>query len=168
MIAATIAATLDLAKLPNTSYIRPEIFTAASSLESSETHSPLVPSFDHSRRPVANPSQSATLLMQRECNSSFPSEAYGFSASYCLRKRRRFPKPRTYLLEWPLSARRRRYRIGCKRSRGGPLTQTQSQTESYKPQPTSKTCPSPAILYSFVTTLYFSYPTQLFRSEFAQ
>ena len=41
-------------------------------------------------------------------------------------------------LEWPLSARRRCYRIGCKRSRGGPLTQTQSQTESYKPQPTSK------------------------------
>src|SRR6266852_1713081 len=34
--------------------------------------------------------------------------------------RNRFSKPRTYLLEWPLSARRRRYRIGCRRSRGDP------------------------------------------------
>src|SRR5216683_6484646 len=72
------------------------------------------------------------------------------------------------LLEWPLSACRRRYRIGCRRSRGVPVTQTQSPTKSFKPQPTSKPCPSPAIPYSFVAPLYFSYPTQLFRSDFAQ
>src|SRR5712692_8801120 len=56
------------------------------------------------------------------------------------------------LLEWPLSACRRRYRIGCKRSCGDPLTQTQSQTKSFKPQPTSKPCPSLAIPYSFSTS----------------
>src|SRR5713101_5059731 len=85
----------------------------------------------------------------------------------CFQNPRRFSKPGlicwTYLLEWPLSAHRRRYRIGCKRSRGGPLTQTQSQTESYKPHPTSKTCPSPAIPYSFVSTS--TSPNQLNSSD---
>src|SRR5216684_2375993 len=43
-----------------------------------------------------------------------------------------FRNRRTYLLEWPLSARRRRYRIGCRRSRGG-----LSRRLSHQPNPSS-------------------------------
>src|SRR5713101_8068827 len=46
--------------------------------------------------------------------------------------------------------------LGADAAAEGPLTQTQSPTKSFKPQPTSKTCPSPAIPYSFAAPLYFS------------
>ena len=113
-------------------------------------HCCLLPRTFGNRQPVSPLSgtsdryiSASQLLMLMQTPPSPPKTNTAWTA---LGIRNRFSKPRTYLPEWPLWARRRRYRIGCRRSRGGPLTQTQSPTKSFKPQSTSKTCPSPAIL----------------------
>ena len=151
---ATAATAPEPAKLLTTSETRPGIFTVASSLERLETDSPLVPF------PVLPIVTSVPVSYLRECKL-LHLRLKPIPLGTAFEIRNRFSKRRTYLLEWPLSACRRRYRIGCRRSRGGPLTQTQSPTKSFKPQPTSKTCPSPAIPYSFVAPLCFSYPAQV-------
>src|SRR6266849_7405426 len=139
---ATAATTPEPAKLLTTSDTRPGIFTVASSLECLETDSPYSP-IRYFRSLI-----SASQLFMRMQTAPSPSKTN--PVWDCFRNSKPLFETQD-LLEWPLSACRRRYRIGCRRSRGVPVTQTQSPTKSFKPQPTSKTCPSPAIPYSFVT-----------------
>src|SRR5260370_4182248 len=121
-------------------------------------HCCLLPRTFGNRQPVSPLSgtsdryiSASQLLMIMQTPPSPSKKPIPFATAFEIRNR--FSKPRPYSLEWPLSARRRCYRIGCRRSRGDPLTQTQSPTKSFKPQPTSKTCPSPAIPYSIITPL---------------
>lgn len=142
---AAAANTPEPTKLLTTSDIRPGIFTVASSLERSETDSPLVP---YPVLPIANQCQSVT---NANVNSSTPSKTSAvFRNSKPLFETQDLPAG---IAAFGLST---TLRIGCRRSRGGFLTQTQSPTESFKLQPTSKNCPSPAIPYSFIAPLYFS------------
>src|SRR5689334_23064860 len=175
-IAATIATTRDLAQPLSTSNIRPGIFTAASSLESLETHSPSVPSFAHFRRSVANPCPSAALLMQRQCNSSFAIETHGTAHGIP------FEIPDTSRNPG-LTCWNGRFRpvddavgLGADAAAETPVTQTQSpvtQTQSpvtqtnqsrrhsHQPNPSSpanfqKPVPVPLSLTPYVTSPYFS------------